>query len=173
MAALLGSDHSHALADDLLQPGPTRDRGAEGVRGRVRGHQRRAELRDLVLHPAPLPERLPEHRDGIRRGASLDLLRAGRVADLLERAPVASVGLLRGGDALMATRSVASPSAHTRATTVHRIQRGLLYAVALLVAARFMGPLLFSLMTSLKGPSELYALPPILLPAEPQWSNYL
>ena len=44
----------------------------------VRRHQGRPELRHLVLHPAPVPDRLPELRDGLRLGAGLDLLRDRR-----------------------------------------------------------------------------------------------
>ncbi|HZR00674.1 MAG TPA: carbohydrate ABC transporter permease [Chloroflexota bacterium] len=48
-----------------------------------------------------------------------------------------------------------------------------LHVAALVLAAVFMAPFLFTISVSLKAPTELYALPPVLIPAQPQWSNYL
>jgi len=73
----------------------------------------------------------------------------------------------------MAASSAAVATVRTRATTVNRVQRTGLYVVAVFVAVLFMGPFLFSLMTSLKAPTELYELPPILFPRNPQWLNYV
>ena len=48
-----------------------------------------------------------------------------------------------------------------------------LYALAVVLSCLFMGPFLFSLMSSLKAPTELYAMPPVLVPSPPQWHNYV
>ena len=73
----LQRDRADDHANDLLQPGHRHHCRAEGLR-RVDGRDRwRPELRNLVLHPPPLLQRLPVLRHGLRLGAGLDLLRAG------------------------------------------------------------------------------------------------
>jgi multiple sugar transport system permease protein len=48
-----------------------------------------------------------------------------------------------------------------------------LYALAVGLAGLFMAPFTFAALSSLKQPTELYALPPIIVPARPQLENYL
>src|SRR5207248_7489911 len=48
-----------------------------------------------------------------------------------------------------------------------------LWGVAAALAALFMAPFTFAALSSLKQPTELYALPPIIFPARPQFENYL
>ena len=49
----------------------------------------------------------------------------------------------------------------------------LLYIPALLLAAMFLGPFLWTVGSSFKHPSEIYVFPPILWPETMQWQNWL
>ncbi len=49
----------------------------------------------------------------------------------------------------------------------------LLYIPAILMAALFMGPFLWTVGSSFKHPSEIYVFPPILWPETMQWQNWL
>ena len=71
--------------------------------------------------------------------------------------------------------AVAVPVAtrRTRATALRRVQRAILYALAVVMAVVFMGPFTFSVLSSLKAPPELYSFPPTVIPNDPQWSNYV
>jgi ABC-type glycerol-3-phosphate transport system permease component len=51
--------------------------------------------------------------------------------------------------------------------------RGLLYLLALLAAVLFMTPFFWTVSSSLKHITEIYAYPPQALPAAPQWRNYV
>lgn len=76
-------------------------------------------------------------------------------------------------------RSSAAPSASStaRLRTSERYarygSRALLYAIAVVASAVFMGPFLFTVSSSLKHTSELHVFPPLLLPAQPQFVNYV
>ena len=54
-----------------------------------------------------------------------------------------------------------------------RLVRIGLYGLVILLTALFMGPFLWSILSSLKGPTEIYIFPPRWLPADPRWQNYL
>ena len=54
-----------------------------------------------------------------------------------------------------------------------RTQNAFLYAAMALSFAVFVFPLLWVLSTSLKTVPELFAAPPILVPSDPQWGNFL
>ncbi len=55
---------------------------------------------------------------------------------------------------------------------LHRIGRAMLWFLAFGLAMLFMGPFIWTVMSSLKRIPELYIYPPQLFPAVPQWSNY-
>jgi ABC-type glycerol-3-phosphate transport system permease component len=54
----------------------------------------------------------------------------------------------------------------------HLASRGLLYLLALVAAVLFMTPFFWTVSSSLKAMTEIYAYPPQALPAVPQWRNY-
>lgn len=60
-----------------------------------------------------------------------------------------------------------------RIRTRQRLQRGLLYVLAIFLTFLFFGPFLWSISSSLKWPTEIYVFPPKLLPESPRWSNYV
>ncbi|GIV77313.1 carbohydrate ABC transporter permease [Litorilinea aerophila] len=64
------------------------------------------------------------------------------------------------------TRTLVTPAMRLRANRV------ILYAVVLFLCVLFGFPLFWTLMSSLKTPAEMFAFPPPLVPAEPQWANY-
>src|SRR5262249_15110240 len=131
-------------------------RRAQGVRGGSPGDTGRSELRHLVLQPPPLQQRLSVLRDGLRLRVGVDLLLPGREFDVLECPLVAQLGALR-----------------RRSENVTRyVQRPLLYVLAALGALLFMGPFFFAISSSLKTAAEIHMFPPLLLPAEPMFSNY-
>jgi multiple sugar transport system permease protein len=51
--------------------------------------------------------------------------------------------------------------------------RFVLYLLAVVCSALFMGPFLFTVFSSLKSVPEIHLFPPTLLPAVPQWHNYV
>jgi multiple sugar transport system permease protein len=53
------------------------------------------------------------------------------------------------------------------------IVRTLLYLVVFLLTIVFFGPFIWSVLSSLKGPTEIYVFPPTLFPESPRWSNYV
>jgi ABC-type glycerol-3-phosphate transport system permease component len=61
----------------------------------------------------------------------------------------------------------------TRARVVRQIQSGVAYAILVVGAALVAVPFLWMVSTSLKSFNELYRIPPALLPALPQWANYV
>ena len=44
--------------------------------------------------------------------------------------------------------------------------------LVILLSTLFLGPFIWSILSSLKGPTEIYIFPPQWLPSEPRWSNY-
>ena len=76
----------------------------------------------------------------------------------------------------MTARPAATLAASTvtkRAAPARRSGRLLLYLLAVLGSAVFMGPFLFTVASSVKTVAEIHAFPPTLFPAVPQWQNYL
>ncbi|MEM7532632.1 MAG: carbohydrate ABC transporter permease [Chloroflexota bacterium] len=77
------------------------------------------------------------------------------------------------------TQSSGTQSSGTQVRTIgryklqHLTQRTLLYLLAALLTVAFFGPYLWSVFSSLKGPTEIYVFPPTILPQDPQWGNYL
>ena len=59
-----------------------------------------------------------------------------------------------------------------RTRIVGAAQRTLLYGIAVLAALLFMVPFFWTISSSLKAHTEIYAYPPQWLPAVPQWQNY-
>jgi ABC-type glycerol-3-phosphate transport system permease component len=53
-----------------------------------------------------------------------------------------------------------------------RGERLILYSLAVLGAVLFMGPFLWTVLSSLKDASEIETFPPTFLPAVPRWENY-
>lgn len=62
------------------------------------------------------------------------------------------------------------PTLQTRGLAPSRV---LLYVVVLLLCVMFGFPLFWTLMSSLKTPSEMVVFPPQWLPTAPQWNNYV
>ena len=54
-----------------------------------------------------------------------------------------------------------------------RRPNALIYVPLLVLTLSFGGPFLWTVMTSLKAPSEIYLFPPMLFPSEFQWGNYV
>jgi len=52
------------------------------------------------------------------------------------------------------------------------VNRSALYLLVIVLTAVFFGPFIWSVLSSLKGPTEIYIFPPTLLPESPRWSNY-
>ena len=71
---------------------------------------------------------------------------------------------------------MSSPSlAGTQSSSVRSIrlaQRTLLYIIAVIASLLFMIPFFWTVSSSLKHMTEIYAFPPLWLPKVPQWSNY-
>ena len=54
----------------------------------------------------------------------------------------------------------------------HFINRVLLYIVVAIGVFVFMGPFVWSVLSSFKGPAEIYLFPPKVFPSELRWQNY-
>lgn len=54
-----------------------------------------------------------------------------------------------------------------------RAGKGLVYLVLLLSSALMAAPFFFMISTALKAPHELNTIPPVWIPAEPQWRNFI
>ena len=52
------------------------------------------------------------------------------------------------------------------------VSRGILYVVVIALALVFGFPFFWTVSSSLKTAPEIFAYPPPLLPARPQWGNY-
>ena len=75
----------------------------------------------------------------------------------------------------MATKAAIGRTAARPVQVQRRIsllQRGLLYALAIICAIGFTVPFLWTLGTSLKPLTDLYTFPPKFLPSVPRWDNY-
>ena len=75
----------------------------------------------------------------------------------------------------MATKAAISGAAARPVQVQRRIsilQRGLLYALAIICAIGFTVPFLWTIGTSLKPLTDLYTFPPKFLPSVPRWDNY-
>ncbi len=78
----------------------------------------------------------------------------------------------------MAVNSSAQSTRPVRsASTLLAVQRKsgtiFLYLLAILLCITFGYPFFYTVSSSLKAPSEIYLFPPSLLPAVPQWNNYV
>src|SRR6185437_5642180 len=70
--------------------------------------------------------------------------------------------------------TAATPRTTERRLSAPRLAgRAVLYVLAVLGAGVFMGPFFFTVASSLKTIPEIHAFPPTLLPAVPQWQNYV
>lgn len=76
--------------------------------------------------------------------------------------------------ARVTTQQGAGTQVHEKAGARRRrqITSAIVYTVLILIGITMVFPLLWMASTSLKSEPELYVLPPLLLPAHPQWSNY-
>jgi multiple sugar transport system permease protein len=54
-----------------------------------------------------------------------------------------------------------------------RLSAGALYAVLGMSALAFLAPILWMFLTSLKTAEQVYTWPPVILPPQPQWKNYV
>ena len=61
---------------------------------------------------------------------------------------------------------------HNRYSLMQQVGVGLLYLIAILTAIMFSLPFLWTLGSSLKSAQEIFAYPPTMFPAVPQWKNY-
>jgi multiple sugar transport system permease protein len=57
--------------------------------------------------------------------------------------------------------------------TPFSLSQVLLVVLGIVLSAIFLFPFLWSISSSLKGPTEIYTIPPRLIPLEPRWSNYV
>jgi multiple sugar transport system permease protein len=74
---------------------------------------------------------------------------------------------------LIADAPALAPGTPVRRLSWYKLLRiPLLYLITILLSALFMAPFLWTVLSSLKSPWEMYAFPPILVPSQPQWSNY-
>jgi multiple sugar transport system permease protein len=81
---------------------------------------------------------------------------------------------LAGAEAAVLTSPVNTVAVSPNRPTVRsRIARFFLYIVAIACSCIFMGPFLFTVLSSLKSIPEIHAFPPTLAPAVPQWHNYV
>ncbi|HEX5414722.1 MAG TPA: carbohydrate ABC transporter permease [Chloroflexota bacterium] len=60
-----------------------------------------------------------------------------------------------------------------RPATEAQVRRSILYVVTIVLAVFFMFPLFWAVMSGLKTPAEMYAFPPVLIPAHPRPENYV
>src|SRR6187401_3634154 len=71
----------------------------------------------------------------------------------------------------------ARPVGNSTSSRVHRFRGGIvnvvLFLFTVVLAAGFMFPFFWAISSSLKGPFEILAYPPTLLPKEPIWHNYV
>jgi ABC-type glycerol-3-phosphate transport system permease component len=74
----------------------------------------------------------------------------------------------------MAHDLAARPSVRfgTRARTMRSLQRGLLYATAIVTSLLFMAPFYWTIASSLKDVTEIFLFPPTWWPEVPRWENY-
>lgn len=76
------------------------------------------------------------------------------------------------------TRAAENVPTHSRARfnaqrTQHQLRLRLLEAIAVIVAILIGFPFFYMVTTSLKSLGEVYQVPLVLLPAQPQWENYI
>jgi len=73
--------------------------------------------------------------------------------------------------------ALTSPTLHSTAGRTYRVRRGianvLLFVLTVVLALGFMFPFFWAISSSLKGPFEVSAYPPTLLPKVPLWGNYI
>jgi multiple sugar transport system permease protein len=66
----------------------------------------------------------------------------------------------------------ASRPLRNRYTPQRHMSQGLLYLVATILTLLFTGPFIWAILSSLKGPAEIYQFPPTWFPQEVHWENY-
>lgn len=71
-----------------------------------------------------------------------------------------------------ATESARARERRSRGRVRRAARTALLHAVLIVIAALFLSPFLFAVSTSLKGPAEIFEVPPRWIPRQVQWSNY-
>src|SRR5689334_6264676 len=80
---------------------------------------------------------------------------------------------LSGAEAAVLTSPVNTALAPNRRPLRSFAGRVVLYLLAIAGSCLFMGPFLFTVLSSLKSIPEIHAFPPTLFPAVPQWHNYV
>jgi len=65
------------------------------------------------------------------------------------------------------------PKAERTYLLQRKLSRGLVYAACIVLSVVFVAPFLWSILSSLKGPSEIYVFPPSWLPKDPRWNTYI
>ena len=70
------------------------------------------------------------------------------------------------------TASISMPRVTSRRPRIN-VGRMVLYAIAILSSIIFMLPFVYTILSSLKSPGELYRYPPVWLPDTPHPENYL
>ncbi|HZQ99504.1 MAG TPA: carbohydrate ABC transporter permease [Chloroflexota bacterium] len=77
----------------------------------------------------------------------------------------------------MASRTIAAspPAARTASRSAAKAQlgRGALYALCLVLSVVFMVPFYWTVVTSFKGPQEIFVFPPTWWPESIRWTNYV
>lgn len=76
---------------------------------------------------------------------------------------------MAGSISLARTRARARPEA----ALVHRVLRGAMYLIVSVASVAFLIPFFWAVVSSLKTWQEIRQLPPTILPAVPQWYNYV
>ncbi|MFN8444005.1 MAG: carbohydrate ABC transporter permease [Caldilineaceae bacterium] len=67
----------------------------------------------------------------------------------------------------------ATPNAHRASSNRLTIDRAVLYLLVVILCVLFGFPLFWTLMSSLKTAADMSSYPPVIIPAVPQWGNYL
>src|SRR5207245_864237 len=128
--------------DSAFQSRPRRHRRTQGLHPRLRRHQRRPPVRDLVPLPPYLQPGVRVLPDGVRLRARLDLRRHRPRLHLRPAQALRPLGLLRRRRRLMAVRGAALA---TRPAARPRAAAALWYLAVALLTLLFVFPFLWTL----------------------------